>query len=361
MQTNKRIGIDVRMYNSSGIGRYIRNIVIRLVKERPQWDFFLLGYKCDFVKNELLNFSNVRIIFCNSHIYGIGEQWELYKKIPLNLDCFWSPHWNIPLLYRGNLLVSIHDMFHLAHTEYIGAFYKVWYAKLMFKLISKKANEVITVSNFSKREIARFTSIDIDNINVIYNGIDDKWFRIKKGEKIYPRNYILYVGNVKPHKNLVRLVKAFKSIKDDIDCDLVIVGKRDGFVTADNEIKKLVTELEHRVKFTGYINDYALEQYYAQANMFVFPSLYEGFGLPPLEAMAAGCKRVLCSNIACIKEVCGNNVNYFNPLDIDDMAQKMRETFMSKPSILNYNWRNKYKWENSVSSIENIIENIIYS
>lgn len=359
----KRIGIDVRMYNASGIGRYIRNIVIRLVQNNPNWQFFLLGNIDELQQTALVQMDNVQLIDCTSPIYGIKEQIELYQKIPQNLTCFWSPHWNIPLLYSGRLIVTIHDMFHLAHSEYVGAAYKLWYAKLMFLAIAKKAKHVFTVSNFSKQEISRYTTIDPTKVSVVYNGIDDKWFGVQKGKPVHKRRYILYVGNVKPHKNLVRLVKAFRAIKDEVDCDLVIIGRRDGFITGDAEVGRLVGELGHRVVFTGFIDDSELEQYYAQAALFVFPSLYEGFGLPPLEAMACSCP-VVVSTAASLPEVCGDAAIYVDPHSVDDLATALNRLLaddgLGAELIARGQKRStEFTWDKSVTLLEDFIKKIV--
>ena len=148
---------------------------------------------------------------------------------------------------------------------------------------------------------------------------------------------------MKPHKNLVTLIKAYKMICQAIPQDLVIVGKKDGFINGVNNISALVEGYEDRIVFTGYVDDSTLQQYVLQSDGMIFPSLYEGFGLPIIEAMAAG-KKVFASDIPVICEICDSNVVYFNPLDINSIKASLlhnRNVYACKDDIyIKYNWKN---------------------
>ena len=135
--------------------------------------------------------------------------------------------------------------------------------------------------------------------------------------------YFLYVGNIKPHKNLGTLIRAFNSLVEDFPYDLVLVGKREGFITGDSATILRAGEQSGRVHFTDHVDDGVLKQYMAHAEALVFPSLYEGFGLPPLEAMAAGCP-VIASSAASIPEICGDAALYCDPHSSEDIAGKIR-------------------------------------
>lgn len=311
----KNITIDARMINASGIGTVVKNILKRMIYLKPEWNFNILGNYGELNKFEYLHEDNVNIIKCDAPIYSIREQFELIKTIPENTDVFWAPHYNIPIFYGGKLVVTVHDVFHLAMPQFVEGVHKKVYAKFMFNMVKRKADKIITVSNFTASELKKYVGVSDEKIQVIYNGIDEEWFNVPLKEKVHHKPYILFVGNVKPHKNLKTLVKAFLEVKDNIEHDLIIVGKKDGFITGDGEVSKYVKGNEDRIIFTGYVEDDILKQYYKQADIFVFPSLYEGFGLPPLEALAAGCKRVICSNAASIPEVCSNMVEYFGFCD----------------------------------------------
>ena len=341
----KQITVDARMINASGIGTVIKNILKRLIQEKNDWHFNIIGKLKELNQFEFTRCANVTLIECNAPIYSIKEQIALMRIIPKETDVFWAPHYNIPLLYFGKLVVTVHDVFHLAMPQFVGGIHKRAYAKFMFEMVKRKADHIITVSEFTASELEKYVGIPKERISVIYNGIDEEWFNIRQGKKVHNKPYILYVGNVKPHKNLITLVKAFLQVKDQVDYDLIIVGKKDGFITGDEEICKLVIQEPQRIIFTGYVEDDLLKQYYKQASIFVFPSLYEGFGLPPLEALAAGCPRVLCSNAASLPEICGNMVEYFEAKDTislknlllrNNMAAKQEKIFLWRKTVEKY-------------------------
>lgn len=269
----------------------------------------------------------------------------------------WSPHYNIPIFYKGKLIVTVHDVFHLAMPQFVKGIHKRLYARFMFNMVKYKANKIICVSNFTASELEKYVSIDKNKVEVVYNGIDKEWFNVNLEKPVYDKPYLLYVGNVKPHKNLINLVKAFELIKDKIPHDLIIVGKKEGFITGDKNIFKLTEKMSDRIIFTGYIDDNLLKQYYKQADLFIFPSLYEGFGLPPLESLATG-TRVICSDILVLKEICKNMVDYFEPLDIDSISRCIIKNINNKKndSIINFY---DYNWNICVRKYIEVIESII--
>lgn len=329
----KNITVDARMINSSGIGTVIKNILKRMIVLKPEWNFFILGNLLELRKYDFFKQNNVKLISCEAPIYSIKEQIELIKKIPKETDVMWSPHYNIPIFYKGKLIVTVHDVFHLAMPQFVKGIHKRLYARFMFNMVKYKANKIICVSNFTASELEKYVSIDKNKVEVVYNGIDKEWFNVNLEKPVYDKPYLLYVGNVKPHKNLINLVKAFELIKDKIPHDLIIVGKKEGFITGDKNIFKLTEKMSDRIIFTGYIDDNLLKQYYKQADLFIFPSLYEGFGLPPLESLATG-TRVICSDILVLKEICKNMVDYFEPLDIDSISRCIIKNINNKKKIV---------------------------
>ncbi len=347
--------IDARMINASGIGTVIRNVLKRIIYLKPEWQFNILGDGKELSCFDFFKVNNVRIIDCKAPIYSIKEQFKLIQCIPKTTDVFWSPHYNIPIFYNGKLIVTVHDVFHLAMPQFVQGIHKKIYAKFMFNRVKKQAEQIITVSQFTADELYRIVGVPKEKINVIYNGIDEDWFNIKLDKPVHNKPYILYVGNVKPHKNLIILIKAFSEVKDKIEQDLIIVGKKDGFITGDNKLSEFVNSNEDRIIFTGYVEDNVLKRYYKQADIFVFPSLYEGFGLPPLEALAAGCRRVICSNAAAIPEVCGDLVEYFDPFDKNRLKKLLINSKVNRDTVLLKN----YDWNITVVNIINLIKKII--
>ena len=325
-----RLCIDARMINSSGIGTYLRNLI----------PYFLDEFEVTFLINEkerdLKQLINSKTIDMVSTIYSIKEQIELKQKIP-SCDLFWSPHFNIPILpiKARKRIVTIHDTYHLAHLKKLPWLQK-FYAKIFYFFATKLSNQIITVSNFSKKELKKYLNVSEKKINVIYNGVDTCLFKhisdktlLQKIKLEYglPDKFMLTVGNVKPHKNLGTLVVAFQHMqqRERSDYELVIIGKKDGFISKDYKVFKTVNNdpvLKNKVKFTGYVPNKDLPIIYNLASIFVFPSLYEGFGLPPLEALASGTPTAV-SNKSSIPEICGEATTYFNPEDPIDISEKI--------------------------------------
>lgn len=205
---------------------------------------------------------------------------------------------------------------------------------MMWKATS--SDIIFTVSQFSKDEIVRYTRCDPKKIYVVYNGIDfNKFSRklekhlqaliLQKYNLFHP--YFLYVGNVKPHKNLTKALLGYKLYVEGLDSSVaqtkfVIVGKREGFITGDEEVAKLLSQpfFKTNVTFTGWVANEDLAVIYQNAALFIFPSVYEGFGFPPLEAMAAGCP-VISSNAACLPEIYGDSAFYFDPYNEQQISQ----------------------------------------
>lgn len=316
------ITIDVRWINASGIGTYIRHIVPGIVNALTEERFTLIGNSGDIKKLGITAGDRVQIVEAYSKMYSLHEQFEMPKLIPSNTRLFFSPHYPVPLRYKGKVLVTIHDVFHLAMPKLVGGFHKLLYAKLMFSQVCKRAAAIITDSRFTRSELEKYLPAPLPPIHTIHLGVDDSWFSVPNSEPIYSRPYLVFVGNIKPNKNLVSLIKAYSSISSKIPHDLIIIGKKSGFITSDSLVHELASKYPDRIIFTDLLPDQDLKRYIKGATALVFPSLYEGFGLPPLEAMACGCP-VLSSDRASLPEVCGDAVLYCNPESVEDLANKL--------------------------------------
>ncbi len=331
---HKTVSIDARMINSSGIGIYIEYLVRGLLATK-KYNIILIGNKAE-IESKFDVTSLYRLIDVNIPIYSLKEQLYMPFMIP-KCDLFWSPHYNIPLLPIKAMrrMVTIHDTYHLAYGNSLN-FFKVLYAKIILNSAVKLSNRVLTDSVFSKNEIIKYTNSTTDKITILHVGIDTKTYskisdervKLEVAEKLsLPNKFILFVGNVKPNKNLVRLLEAYLTVIDDYpDTKLVIVGKKEGFITGDDRVYKLIEQNEHlksHVHFTGYVSPNDLPIIYNLATMLAFPSIYEGFGLPPLEAMACECPVVL-SAVASMPEICGNAGLYINPFEIESISEGIR-------------------------------------
>ncbi len=345
----KKIVIDVRLIKSSGIGRYIREILTGIIELDA--NIVLLGNKEELLKN--YRSENVHIINCNYSIYSLLGQFILPFFIG-KCDVFWSPHFSSTFLpvFAKKRITTIHDAFHLSNKNYLSKF-QYYYAKILYYFAVLLSTDIITVSKFSSDELSKYFNVK-NKLNVIYNGVDYTTFSLvdrKQRDLIkgkYPLNYILCVGNVKPHKNLKVVVEAFnKIILEDDELYLIIVGKKEGFVNSDTKLLDFYAN-SNRIIFTGFVEDKELISLYQCAKCFIFPSLYEGFGLPPLEALAAG-TRVLVSNMPPMDEVCGQMVEYFDPFDpiaLSSLILKEETKIADNEEVLRF--LNKYNWKNCI-------------
>ena len=355
----KHIAVDARMIQDSGIGTVIRNVLKRLISQRRDWHFCVMGNERKLQNYSWLQNKNVRLINAEAPIYSVKEQFEIPRLIPQNTDILWVPHYNIPVFYRGKIVVTVHDLFHVAMSQFVHGIHRKMYAKMMFRAVAQKADRIVCVSDFTRRELARFVSVKPEKVYVVYNGVDSFWSQpLQREKRIYEKPYILYVGNVKPHKNLRRLVVAFEKLSDQIPQNLIIVGKKEGFITGDDEVARLAEKSEGRIHFTGFVSDEDLKNYYHYADLLAFPSLYEGFGLPPLEAMAAGCRRLLCSDIPVLREIYGDTAVYVDPYDCDAIAKGIEES-LRQAGKEDHALLAKYNWDVCAGEYEKIFEQIL--
>jgi glycosyltransferase involved in cell wall biosynthesis len=308
------------MAGDSGIGTYISNLLPRIAELRPDWRMTMLGERERIESLPWPAGAKVEIRDCTARIYTAREQIELVAKCPRNVDLFWSPNYNIPLAYTGPLFVTIHDVAHLALPEIAPGVAKQLYARTMFGAVRRRARAIVCDTAFSRDEFLRLVGAPRAGITVVHLGVDESWQRASSLERPHARPYVVYVGNVKPHKNLGVLVRAFASLADSIAHDLVIVGRREGLRGADHTVEREAEALGDRVWFTGEVPFARLQAYVGHASALVTTSLYEGFGFPPLEAMAAGCPAVV-SRIPTHQEVCGAAVEYCDPRDSVDVAR----------------------------------------
>ena len=357
------ITIDARWINTSGIGTYLRQIIPGIVDRFSKYEITLLGEP-----DELLTMlggipDNCVFVTSRAKMYSIREQFDYLRLIPRNTTLYFSTHYNIPLFYTGLMLVTVYDLMHVAMPQFVVGYHKRFYAKIMFAAVRRKADTILTISEFTKCELRRLVGDFSQPVMPILLGVDDVWYSIPAQRSPHSRPYFLYVGNIKPHKNLSVLVKAFSLIANDIEHDLILVGKKEGFITGDQEVFHMARKLGDRVRFTGRVTDDQLRQYFHHADAFVFPSLYEGFGLPPLEAMAAGCP-VLVSTAGSLQEVCGDAALYFNPLKIEDLAEKLLMLVSDSDlcdSLIKRGLERArlFKWESCVRQTCDVIHNIL--
>ena len=317
----KTLAIDCRMARMSGIGVYLRNLAPRCMSLLADIVHFrLLGYDGAFHIPK--NISWEPVVF-DAPIYSITEQ---YRMPPVLRGCaaLWLPHYPVPVLANIPLVTTIHDVAHLALTDVFTGIQKV-YAHLMFQVVRRKAAELLFVSEFSRQEFLRWVGAPRGHMTVVHNGVDQNWFKFPLGhEPVHPR-YFLAIGNIKPHKNIQLLCHSFAQIAEKCDVDLVLAGEYEGFRSAETSTETLAAICPGRIHFVGPVTQEELVRLMYGATTLVFPSRYEGFGLPPLEALAAGVP-VVASNIAPVREVCGEHARYFSPDSGVHLAQCLLES-----------------------------------
>lgn len=320
----KTLCIDLRWIDSSGVGVYIKGIMPGIVERLHDVSIVGIGDRTRLQQLSWSRAANIRLVDCQVGRYSLAEQIQLPFAIPRSTDMFFSPYYPIPLLYRGRLAVTVHDLSHRVVPEIIGDPKKRIYAKTMFRALRKRASVIFTVSNFSKSELLRLTTGPReDNIIPTHLGISAEWYGAAQLPRIHSRPYFVYVGNIKPYKNLGRLVEAFLKIKDRVPQDLVIVGQSEGLITGESvEFFERVRGAGERIRLTGFVSHQELLSLVGHAHALIMPSLYEGFGLPPIEAMAAGVP-VVVARAASLPEVCGDAALYFDPLEVGDIATKL--------------------------------------
>ena len=353
------------MAGDSGIGTYISNLLPRIAELRPEWRLTILGDRERIESLAWPSGATIEIRECGSPIYTAREQIELVAKCPRKVDLFWSPNYNIPLAYVGPLFVTIHDVAHLAMPEIASGAAKQLYARAMFGAVRRRARAIVCDTAFSRGEFLRLVGAPRADITVIHLGVDESWRRASSLERPHARPYIVYVGNVKPHKNLGVLVRAFASLVDSIAHDLVIIGRREGLRTADLAVEREAEALGDRVWFTGEVPFARLQAYVAHASALVTTSLYEGFGFPPLEAMAAGCPAVV-SRIPTHQEVCGEAVEYCDPNDPADVARAITRVLGDEELRGALRTRGErrvaqFTWERSAETTLEVLESALHA
>jgi glycosyltransferase involved in cell wall biosynthesis len=362
-----RIGIDARKLHDFGIGTYIRNLVRQLARLDRETEFVLLCRPEDAAPLQSLG-ENFRAVAETAGNYSVAEQ----LKIPLALrrervDLFHAPHYVLPPLVPCRSVVTIHDCIHLMFPQYLPNRFALSYARASIATASRRATRVLTVSESSKRDILRFVDLPPEKIDVIYNAHDERFsvepreedvIRVRERYQLHDE-FVLYAGNVKPHKNLERLIEAFHLVRNrGLDhLKLVMIGDE---ISKYAALRRAVHQhqLHKYVRFLGYLPEETLAVMYRLAGVFVFPSLYEGFGLPPLEAMASGTP-VVTSNVSSLPEVAGDAavlVDPYDPAAIADgiyrvlsdveLRRELRRKGLSRA--------NQFSWEESVRRVRAI-------
>jgi glycosyltransferase involved in cell wall biosynthesis len=316
--------IDARKAHDAGIGTYIRELVPRVLQRLPHVDCTVwLAPRGESWLAQLQERAGRRVAgqVLAARPLSVGEQPALRRALGPG-QLLWATSLSHPLFRRAPMIATVHDVAQLALPPALagGRFTKLA-ATVYLQSLRLAARELMFVSEFTRREFCRHVGPMRQPATVTPLGVDPGWFGAAgAGDRPQAAPYFVSVSSVRPHKNFGLLVRAFAAVADRLPHQLVIVGESEGLRTVDRDLAQRAATLGERVRFLGRVPDAELRRWVAHADAMVFPSLYEGFGLPPLEALAAGCP-VLCSTSGALREVCGDAALYFDASDETDLQR----------------------------------------
>jgi len=369
-----RVAMDIRRAGDFGVGTYVRNIIRELARLDQQNSYVLIGSKKN--REELgelpANFELLEF----AHEPGT---FQTHLRLPFLLhhrrvDLLHMPWFYAPALPLSPLVVTVHDLTDVLAPQ-VGASSLVQTGRLFFaRKALRRARRVIAVSHFSKRELARTFGVPQNKIEVIYNALDARFTREPfpaDADRILERHavtdpFVLYAGNIRPQKKLARLIEAFAVVKAELLDDrlfgrlkLLVIGDDLG-KHADLRRAVLRARIREDVRFLGFVPHHVLRVFYARASAFLFPSLYEGFGLPPLEAMAHGTP-VLTSNVSSLPEVFGQAALLVNPENVFEIARGIRQILTEgvlRETLIRrgYELVARFSWERAAQQILQVYE-----
>ena len=365
-----RIGIDARFYGEAGPGRYTKNIVKHLEKVDKENEYVVFLRKDGFSKYIPQN-SNFKKVLAEHMWYSWDEQTRfLWKVLKQNLDLFYVPHFNIPVLYPKRMVTAIPDMImHTFSTEEGTTLWRPYFRfkKFVYKwvfrwAVARSYKVIVPTKEVFKDFKTIYKNIPGEKFVIATEGIDPDLMNAKKvdsksvlGKYGVSKPYLLYLSSMYEHKNVPRLLEAFKLLveKYGFNGQLILVGKKDKF---SKEIFNKVREMkmEDRILMPGmrgFIPDEDTVALRKEASVYVFPALKEGFSLTPLEAQYYGLACVI-SNIPCHREVYADSVQYFDPYDVSDMTENINKVLTSdslRQELIKrgYERTKKYDWNHT--------------
>ncbi|PFH74659.1 glycosyltransferase family 4 protein [Bacillus thuringiensis] len=334
----------------------VQRFAIETIKQLDlyeDYNFILLVPKECTINYEFKNIRVEKIGTLNGHLWEQLELARYVKGHPLINLCNTAP------LFKKNQIVVIHDAAVYTSPQGFSFLFRNWY-KTMFYFISKRTKEILTISDFSTKELMQYLKLKKQKLGFISEGKEHFESIIENTEvlqkfSLKKNNYVLAVSSLNPNKNFKALIQAAGQLLNE-SFDIVIAGGADPKVFGDVNIEGA------NIKYLGYITDEDLKGLYRNAGCFVFPSIYEGFGLPPLEAMSVGCP-VLVSNMGPMPEVSQDAAIYFNPYDTDELASKIKlvmsnDNLQTELSEKGLKQAQKFSWTTSAKQLIETIKNL---
>lgn len=351
------IVIDARWLRLGGLGTYTYNLVTRFAKCTSGLKIRIIAKRKDV--GELSGFCD-NVSICDAAMYTVREQLEI-PRVSRGGDLLHVLHYNAPIFHVGPMLVSIHDLIHITEPVHTRTLASWIYARPLLMLAVRKAAHIITVSDYSKKQIIQLLRVPASKVTSIHCGVSEKFHPIERGEARaaisrafgIEEPYILYVGNLKPHKNVSTLFRAFASLRErgSLSHRLLVVGD-DGRWGPIRHQECAALCIEPYTTFIRSVDSVLLPALYSAADLVVMPSKSEGFGLPVLEAMACGTP-VICSRAASLPEVAGDAALYFDPLSSVELASAIGLIIGSRDlqrslSLKGLNRAKQFRWDDSV-------------
>ncbi len=365
------VALDIRRISDFGVGTYVRNLVNHLARIDRENQYLLIGQENHLAELETLP-ENFRLLAYPHKVESIATHLHLpFLLRHYGVDVLHMPYFYAPAMILGPLIITVHDLTSiLGRTVNLqrGKGKEYWFARRALN----RASRVIAVSQATRRELCRAFNLPESKIKVVYNALDERLTRdheppdqdrvLERYQVNYP--YLLYAGNIRPQKNLPRLIEAFAVVKAELANDprlanlkLIVIGDE---LTKHPELRRTVTQtrLRQDVRFLGFVPYQILRVFYRRAEAFVFPSLQEGFGLPPLEAMAHGTP-VVTSNVSSLPEVVGQAAVQVNPENVFEIARGIRQVLLDETTrrqviSLGFEQIKRFSWERAAERVRDL-------
>jgi glycosyltransferase involved in cell wall biosynthesis len=373
-----KVAIDIRRMTEFGVGTYTRNVVRALGRLDHSNEYFLIGSPQKVAEIGPLppNFQTIPLLDDGTTTKGYLECRAILKR--LNCDVVHIPHlfW-MPRTLPCSYVITVHDVLEHMYRAHDRSNLRRSLHFQLTRRVLKGASRILAVSKYTKGEIEKLFGIPGARIEVVYNAIDERFLRghatdtdrqILAERYLVTYPFLLYAGRISPHKNLVRIIEAFSALKAELekqerfpDLKLIIIGDE---LSKHPDLRRTVIRggVQNDVRFMGFVPIEMLRVFYDAAKIFVFPSLYEGFGLPPLEAMAHGTP-VITSNTSSLPEVVGNAAVLVNPENVFEIMRALLrvlldQTVRDKFKQRGYEQAKKFSWDASARQILSVYEQV---
>lgn len=373
-----KVAIDIRRIADFGVGTYIRNIVRALNRLDRERKYYLIGSpeKAREIGQLPPNFHTIPFVEQDTSPRGFLEFRMILRRLGCDLvhipHLFWLPR-ALPCPY----VMTVHDVLeHMARAGEHSGMRRSLHFHLTRRVLLGAAR-IFAVSQFTKSELEKLFGIPSSNIEVVYNAIDERFMHghatpadheliAQRYQVTYP--FLLYAGRISPHKNLVRIIEAFSALRTELEKDdqfpdlkLIIIGDE---LSKHPDLRRTVIKsgVQNEVRFLGFVPIEVLRIFYDAAKIFVFPSLYEGFGLPPLEAMVHGTP-VVTSNTSSLPEVVGNAAVLVNPENVFEIMRALHRVLLDQPlrekmKKRSYEQSQRFSWESSARRILQVYDDL---